>query len=79
MFQVWPNPATDVLHVQLGDGTESQDYTYQLFSMNGKLLQGGRLSENFAEIDIRNYVSGVYILKIENRQHQVQVAKIIKK
>ena len=79
MFQVWPNPATDVLHVQLGDGMESQDYTYQLFSMNGKLLQGGRLSENFAEIDIRNYISGVYILKIENRQHQVQVAKIIKK
>lgn len=79
MFRIWPNPATDVLHVQLGDGTENQDYTYQLFTLNGKFLQGGRLTDNFAEIDVRNYVSGVYILKIENREHQVQVAKIIKK
>lgn len=77
-FQVWPNPATDILHVQILDNTEGMDYTYQLFSLTGKLLQGGRLSDN-AEIDVRSLVSGVYFLKTENNLHQTQTVKFIKK
>ena len=77
-FQVWPNPTTDVLHLQLLDDSDSQGYTYQLFSLTGKLLQGGRLSDN-AEIDVRSFVSGIYFLKIENRLHQTQTVKFIKK
>lgn len=77
-FRIWPNPATDELHIQVYD-EEEQNYTYQLFDLTGKLLQGGRLSDNHADIDVRNCVSGVYILKMENGQHQVQTAKIIKK
>ena len=78
-FHIWPNPTTDVFHIQVYDDTGNQYYTYQLFSLTGMLLQGGRLSDNHAEIDVRNYVSGAYILKIENGQHQSQTAKIIKK
>lgn len=78
-FQVWPNPASDVLHVQLNGDTDNQTYSYQLYSLDGKLLQGGRLSDNVSDIDLRNYVSGVYILKVEDSKHQVQTAKIIKK
>ena len=78
-FRIWPNPTTDVLHLQLSDDTNIQDYTYQLFSLTGKLLQGGRLSDNHVEIDVNHYVSGAYILKIENSLHQVQTFKFIKK
>jgi hypothetical protein len=77
-FRIWPNPTTDALHIQVYNEEET-GYTYQLFSLSGKLLEGGRLSDNYAEIDVRNYVSGVYILKIENSQHQTQTTKIIKK
>ena len=77
-FQVWPNPTIDVLHLQLLDNSDSQDYTYQLFSLTGKLLQGGRLFDN-VEIDVRSFVSGIYFLKIENNLHQTQTVKFIKK
>lgn len=78
-LQIWPNPTTDILHLQLSAETNFQDYTYQLFSLTGKLLQGGRLLDNHVEIDVNHYVSGAYILRIENSQHQVQTFKIIKK
>ena len=77
-IQIWPNPTTDILHIQLFDG-ENQDYTYQLFDLTGKLLQGGRLTDNNAEIDVRNQTSGVYFLRIENSLHQTQTVKFIKK
>ena len=77
-YQVWPNPATDVLHLQLPDNSDNQGYTYQLLSLAGKLLQGGRLSDN-TEIDVRSLVSGIYFLRIENSLHQTQTVKFIKK
>lgn len=79
VFQVWPNPTTDILHVQIQDDTNMQDYTYQLFSLTGKLLQGGRLTDIDSEIDVRRYTSGVYFLKLENSLHQIQTVKFIKK
>lgn len=79
LFQSWPNPTTGILHIQLNDNADSQGYTYQLFSLTGKLLQGGRLSDYQTEINLTGFVSGVYVLKIENREHQSQTAKIIKK
>ena len=78
-IQIWPNPTTDILHLQLSDDANIQDYTYQLFSLTGKLLQGGRLTDNHIEIDVNHYVSGAYILRIENSLHQVQTFKFIKK
>lgn len=78
-IRIWPNPTTDILHVQLLDGTESLDYTYQLYSLTGKLLQGGRLTVDNAEVDVRSLVSGVYFLKIENSLRQKQTVKFIKR
>ena len=77
-IRIWPNPTTDILHIQLLD-RDNQDYTYQLFTLTGKLLQGGRLTDNSTEIDVRNQTAGVYFLRIENSLHQIQTVKFIKK
>ena len=77
-IRTWPNPTTDILHVQLLD-EGNRDYTYQLFNLNGKLLQGGHLTDNSTEIDVRSLVSGVYLLRLENSLHQTQIVKFIKK
>lgn len=79
ILHVWPNPTTDILHVQLQDDPNMQDYTYQLFNLTGKLLQGGPLTDNNSEIDVKNYASGIYFLKLENKLHQIQTVKFIKK
>jgi len=77
IMQVWPNPAADVFHIQMND--EGQEYTYQLYNLAGQLLRGGRLEAGFADIDVRGYASGTYILKVENRGHEVQTAKVVKR
>ena len=76
-ISVWPNPTTDYVHVQVSD--DVQNCSYQLFNLNGKLLQGGQLFDNHSEIDVRNLVTGTYILKVEDNQHHAQTTKIIKK
>ena len=76
-IQVWPNPTADVLHVQMND--EGQEYLYQLFNLSGQLLRGGRLEGGFADIDVQSCAPGTYILKVENRNHEVQTAKIVKR
>lgn len=75
-ISVWPNPTTDFIHMQLSDDT--QNYSYQLFNMNGKLLQGGQLFDNYSDIDVRHLATGTYILKVEDKQHHIQTTKIIK-
>jgi len=76
-LQVWPNPATDYVHVVTGD--EGEAYTYRFYDLNGRLLQGGRLMGNDTEINISNYTSGTYILQVEDESHRMQTAKIVKK
>ena len=79
MFSVWPNPAIETVHVQISELSGNQYYTYQLYDLAGKLMQGGRLTDNYSEIDIRNLVTGTYLLKVEDSQHRAQTTKIIKK
>ena len=76
-FSIWPNPATETVHIQMD--TDNNGCSYQLFDMSGKLLQGGRLTDNNDEIDVRNLVAGTYLLKVEDSNHQTQTTKIVKK
>ena len=76
-IRVWPNPSTDYIHVTLD--SESQDYTFRIYDLNGRLLQGGRLTDNDTQISVNHYASGTYILQVEDSQHQIQTKKIVKK
>jgi hypothetical protein len=77
-YSVWPNPATETVHIQM-DATDNRGNSYQLFDMSGKLIQGGRLTDNISEIDIRSLVAGTYLLKVESSNRQAQTTKIVKK
>ena len=78
LFTIWPNPTTDNIHLQI-ENTEDQHYIYQLFNLSGKLLQGGQVIGNTAVLNVRNYNSGVYILKVMDAEHQTYTTKIIKR
>ena len=76
-LHVWPNPATDYIHVVTD--SEDQECTFRLYDLNGRLLQGGRLMDNDTQISVSNYASGTYILQVEDSQHHIQTKKIVKK
>jgi len=62
-FQVFPNPCSESIHVDLKTAESS---SYEIYSLYGQLLQSGSISINSNEIDLSNYPQG-YLLKIGGR------------
>ncbi len=73
----YPNPATDYLLLR-ADNVEISNLSFQLFDMNGKLLESNRLSGNDTSIDMSNLLPAAYFLKVIEKHSEVKVFKIIK-
>lgn len=61
-FSVYPNPASGLLHLQ---GEEERQYTYQLYAMDGRLLNDAAFSGNIS-IDISAMPPGFYMIRLSN-------------
>ena len=76
---VYPNPTTDVLTLKLGDYKGSSILSYQLYNMNGTLLEQKKIESNQSGIAMKHLVSGVYFLRVTKGNQDFRVFKIIKK
>ena len=63
-FQLFPNPCSESIHVDL-KMTESS--FYEIYSLYGQLLKSGSISINSNEIDLSNFDPQGYLLKIGGR------------
>lgn len=71
--EIFPNPASQYLKVQVAAGTFTRPMHYYMMDMTGKIVvRGSSLQKDFT-IDINSWQSGVYILKISNA-YGVEVA-----
>lgn len=68
-LQVYPNPSTGTIHV----AGLAQAATYQLYSLQGKLLQSGILQPTDA-LSLESYHTGLYLLHIDG-----SVVKVVKR
>lgn len=57
---VYPNPVSDVLHIENKNGTTLR---IELFSLDGKKLKAKISSEEIHNLDVTTLKSGLYILK----------------
>ncbi|WP_177761748.1 T9SS type A sorting domain-containing protein [Flavobacterium sp. I3-2] len=73
-LKIYPNPTSDFVTVE-GLDFEAK---YFIYDLNGKILQSDSNINNNENISLYNYTSGIYILKIENKEG-VYLQKIIKK
>jgi PKD repeat protein len=73
-FNVYPNPANDVLHVVL---EEDESVELQLINTSGQLLLQHELTNGRESIDISQLDPGIYIIRI-NTDDEVFTQKIIK-
>ncbi|WP_350284541.1 reprolysin-like metallopeptidase [uncultured Croceitalea sp.] len=74
----YPNPASDLVNVLLqGD---SDEVSYQVFSVNGQLVLSGRgvLVANELQFNVSNLPSGVYVVKV-GFEKIAQTFKLIKR
>lgn len=73
----YPNPTTEFLTLKI-ESYEVENLKYEIFDINGKLLQSQKIESIETEISMKNYVSGNYFLKITNGNSEIKKFKIIK-
>lgn len=74
---VYPNPTTNYLNLKI-EKLELSTFNFELFDMQGKLLQSQNITGNETQIDMSNYVSSTYFVRIINQNQSIKEFKIIK-
>jgi D-alanyl-D-alanine carboxypeptidase len=63
-ISVYPNPASNFVKLDMGAISEGQ---YELVDISGRVLQVGSLQANSNTIDISTQATGIYILRVHNK------------
>lgn len=73
-ISVFPNPSTGIFNV-----TSSLDEVqYEIYSLNGKLVSSGNLSNGNSQINLNSVADGLYLMKLSSNNTQI-TKKLIKK
>lgn len=79
-LRIYPVPARDLVNLVFS-GSQSRDYTVQLYSLNGQVLQEKklqRMQQGTLQIQRRNLAAGMYLVRITDlTTGAVQTEKII--
>jgi hypothetical protein len=73
----YPNPTTDFLHLKV-ESEKLKNLSYQLFDMNGMLLQSEKTTGNQTSIVMSNLVPATYFVIVIQGNKEVKTFKIIK-
>ncbi|PIF02253.1 MAG: hypothetical protein CR996_00750 [Draconibacterium sp.] len=73
----YPNPTTNYLTLRI-DEFEISNVSYQLYDMNGKLLQTKKLTNTETQIDMSSYVPATYFVRVIAESKSIKEFKIIK-
>jgi hypothetical protein len=76
-LSVYPNPTTDYLTVSISE-FEISNLSYQLYDLNGELLQSEKITSNQTNIAMSNFVPATYFVKVVQESKEVKTFKIIK-
>ena len=85
--RAYPNPTTDYLTLSINDNVKTSHdlslMSYQLFDMNGKLLQSEKITGNQTSIVMSNLVPATYFVKVVVKtqgiaSQEIKTFKIIK-
>lgn len=81
--QAYPNPTTNFLQLNVEKIHEfSQDNTsylqYNIYDMNGKLLQSNKITEAKTQIDMSSYTPATYFVRVEHGKQELKTFRIIK-
>jgi hypothetical protein len=74
-IEIFPNPATDFINIK---SNISSYYLLKIFNITGRLCQEKSFQESL-NIDLHNFLSGLYIIQIyQSKNHSIITRKIIK-
>lgn len=77
-FSIYPNPSSDQLYIETNQ--EMGDYMMTVFDMQGKQqLTTPKEMLGANPLDIQNWASGVYFVRLENQKGVMTIQRFIKK
>ena len=77
-LSVFPNPSENELNLQIDDSDFSK-YSYQLSDLLGKILDSQNISSNRTLLNLTDYPSAPYFVKILQENKVVKIFKITKR
>jgi len=77
VVSVYPNPTTDFLQLKV-ESEKLKDLSFQLYNMQGKLLQNKKIEGNETSIVMSNLVPATYFVKVTEGNKAIKTFKIIK-
>jgi hypothetical protein len=73
-LSIFPNPTNEFIKII---STEDENFTIQLFNINGKLLKEKKINNTDNTISMNEFTNGTYLLKITNK-NETNTYQIIK-
>ena len=74
----YPNPTTDFVLLKILD-TALENLEYTLFDLNGKTIVSKKINSFSTKITMKNFATGMYLLKLTKNNQPLKTFKIIKK
>ena len=74
-IKVYPNPASDIINIVC----ESAPFQMKLINSLGAEVYSGSSSSNELQIDVNKFKSGIYLIKVIDTHHNMNIRKIILK
>lgn len=74
-YSIFPNPTNDCIYISAQN--DNSPTTAELYNLNGQLLQRTSIFSCVNKINLGQFPTGCYLLKIENHNYQ-NISKIIK-
>ena len=75
-FEMYPNPVSDVLNIQLPTSTEKAEVS--VFDYTGRLVSSKTISSNDTAIDVQKISKGIYMIRVATNT-KIGVQRFIKK
>jgi hypothetical protein len=66
-FFIYPNPSNGIFNIMISDF--SQGYNIQIFDISGKEMLKTDIDKPLTTINLTNYESGIYIIKVKSSQN----------
>ena len=84
MFNVYPNPTTENLILNISDNSNDENLYYQLYDLKGVILLSEKIQGAQIIVPLNNYLPSTYFIRIMKSKdgisgQELKVFKIIKK
>jgi len=75
-FVLYPNPASDVVYLQMGANTQLAGMKVKVVNLLGQVIEEQPIQNNTTELSTKNWgAAGVYFVQITNQNNTTSITK----